>query len=286
MTHEQIREMVRRVNPIPDPTMLEIVDVPDLTTPLERRTEMQIDDRPGTEVQADPNRWRGPLVGIAAAAVILIAGLVFFLTRDDTPVAEPAPNASEITSEEAFEEAPLTPGAYFIDTDWDEASSLRGTFVIEGSGWTALPSGALKGDGDDYVSLFVLEVDQVWSPACEIPAPAPAAAGSTAADLANQIAGNGFTVREALAPVSAFGHDGHHLVTEVPSGCANESHMVWAGPVVNGRYYQADGQVVEDWFLDVEGTPVMVEATWFPGSSPEEDVTELRAVLDTLVITP
>ena len=53
MTHDQIREMVRRVNPIPDPSMLEIVDVPVLTTPLERRMEMQIDDRP-TEVEADP----------------------------------------------------------------------------------------------------------------------------------------------------------------------------------------------------------------------------------------
>ena len=66
MTHDQIREMVRRVNPIPDPSTLEIVDVPVLTTPLERRTEMQIDDKPGTEVQADRNRRRGPLVGIAA----------------------------------------------------------------------------------------------------------------------------------------------------------------------------------------------------------------------------
>jgi hypothetical protein len=285
MTHDQIREMVRRVNPILDPSTLEIVDAPVLTTPLERRTEMQIDDKPGTEVQADRNRRRGPLVGIAAAAVILIAGLVLFLTRDNnTAVAEPAPNATQIAAEDM--DAPLAPGAYFVDTDGDEASSLRGTFVIEGSGWTSLPSGARKVFGDDYVAFLVVEVDEVWSPACEIPAPAPAAAGSTAADLANQIAGNGFTVREALAPVSAFGHEGHHLVTEVPAGCANESHMVWAGPVFAGRYYQADGQVVEDWFLDVEGTPIMVEATWFPGSSPEEDVTELRAVLDTLVLTP
>ena len=52
MTHDQIREMVRRVNPIPDPTMLEIVDVPVLTTPLERRTDMQTDNREVTEVPA------------------------------------------------------------------------------------------------------------------------------------------------------------------------------------------------------------------------------------------
>ena len=108
MTHDQIREMVRRVNPIPDPSMLEIVDVPALTTPLERRTDMQIDDKPGAEVLADGNRRRGPLVGIAAAAVLLIAGLVLFLTRDNTPVAEPAPNDTELTDE--FQ--PLAPGAY------------------------------------------------------------------------------------------------------------------------------------------------------------------------------
>jgi hypothetical protein len=43
--------------------------------------------------------------------------------------------------------------------------------------------------------------------------------------------------------------------------------------------------MLEYWFLDVEGAPVMIEATWFP-SSPEEDLAELRGVLDTLVITP
>ena len=246
---------------------------------------MQIDDRPGTEVPADRNRRRGPLVGIATAAVILIAGLVFVLTRDDTPVAEPAPNATEISR--SMESPPLAPGAYFVDTDGDEASSLRGTFVIEGNGWTSVPSGAIKGGfADNFAALLIVEVDQVWSPACASPAPAPQAAGSTAADLANQIAANGFTVRDALAPVSAFGHDGQHLRVDVPDSCSGESHMAWGGPVFEGRYYQENGQTVEYWFLDVGDTPVMVEANWFPGSSPEEDVAELRAMLDTLVITP
>jgi hypothetical protein len=284
MTHDQIREMVRRVNPIPDPTMLEIVDVPVLTTPLERRMDMQTDNREVTE-GGGQNRRRGPLVGIAAAAVILIAGLVFVLTRDDTPVAEPAPNATQIPADPNAD-APLAPGAYFVDTDGDEASSLRGTFVIEGSGWTSTPSGAIKARADNFAALLIVEVDQVWSPACASPAPAPQAAGSTAADLANQIAANGFTVRDALAPVTAFGHDGQHLLVDVPESCSGESHMAWGGPVFEGRYYQANGQTVEYWFLDVGDTPVMVEANWYPGSSPEEDVAELRAVLDSLVITP
>ena len=54
---------------------------------------------------------------------------------------------------------------------------------------------------------------------------------------------------------------------------------------MGGRYYQDEGQLVEYWFLDVEGTPVMIEASRFPDSS-EEEVAELEAVLDTLVITP
>ena len=239
-----------------------------------------------TEVEADRNRRRGPLVGIAAAAaVILIAGLVFVLTRDNTPVAEPAPNATEISR--ALDQPPLAPGPYFVDTDGDEASSLRGTFVIEGSGWTAVPSGAVKqGEDQEYVMLLVVEVDEVYTPVCPMSGNGPVAAGSTALDLANQFAASGFTVLEPLAPVSAFGHEGHHMVVEVPEGCAAPTYQAWTGGGWGGRYYQNNGNVVEYWFLDVEGTPVMVEADSFPGTSPEEDVAELQAVLDSLVITP
>ena len=285
MTHDQIREMVRRVNPIPDPTMLEIVDVPVLTTPLERRTDMQTDNREVTE-SGGQNRRRGPLVGIAATAVILIAGLVFIQTRDDTPVAEPAPNATQISADPDTD-AQLTPGAYFVDTDGDETSSLRGTFVIEGSGWTSVPSGAIKAGGDNgpYILLIVAEVDQVWESVCNA-GRTPQGAATTAEDLANQFVATGLTITGALAPVSAFGHEGYHLSAEVPSGChSNEARDVWAGPIMGGRYYQDEGQLVEYWFLDVDGTPVMVEASRFPASS-EEEVAELTAVLDTLVITP
>jgi hypothetical protein len=281
MTHDQIREMVRRVNPIPDPSTLEIVDVPVLTTPLERRIDMQIDDRPGTEVPADRNRRRGPLVGIAAAAAILIAGLVFVVTRDNAQVAEPAPNATLLTDEG---DALIDPGAYFADTDGEQATSLGGTFVIEFEGWTGMQPGVLKPMGEDglVVSLMVAEVDKVWSPVCGGGAPQPA--GTSSEDLANQFAAAGFTVQEAVSPVSAFGQTGYHLVIEVPPGCVTgDTHSVWEGPNWGERYYQAAGQVVEYWFLDVEGTTVMVEAS---SASGEADVSELRAVLDTLVITP
>ena len=132
--------------------------------------------------------------------------------------------------------------------------------------------------------LLVVEVDEVSPSLCE--PTAPVAAGTTAADLANQIATNGLTVREALAPVNAFGHNGYHLVGEVPAGCGGEVKPGWRGPVFDHQRWYDPGDMVEYWFLDVGGTPVMIEAGWAPGSSPEADVAELRAVLDTLVITP
>jgi hypothetical protein len=275
MTHDQIDRMVRKANPLPDPAILGVVDAPVLTT--ERRTEMQTDDRQTTD-QPGQGRWSGPAIGIAVAAAILIGGAIFLLTRDGTPVAEPAPNAAQLPA--AFE--PMEPGAYYTDPDFDESTSLRGTFVVEGTRWVSLePHGA---EINDSVSLLVVEVDEMRTTACNT-SDAPVAAESTAAGLANQFASNGLIVREAPAPVSAFGYDGDKLVMEVQPGCADEADQVWYGGAFQGRYYQGSGQVLEYWFLNVEGTPVMVEATWFP-DSPAEDVAELREVLDTLAITP
>ncbi len=204
--------------------------------------------------------------------MILIAGLVLFLTRDNTPVAEPAPNATELTGEYQ----PLAPGAYYVDTDGDEETATRGTFVIEGDGWTALPSGALKeGDGEHYVALLVVEVDEVWSSCMRV----------------NRFGGGGDDGSGSGQPVrhqwidrpGAVGagqclrpRTGTTWSDEVPAGCAGEVKPAWTGAVFDRALVRTTGDMVEYWFLDVEGTPVMIEASWVPGSSPEEDVTELQ----------
>ena len=252
---------------------------------------MQVDDRPVAAERRD-NRWRGPLIGITAAAVVLIAGLVFVLTKDDTQVAAPAPDATELPSE--FQ--PLAPGAYFADTDGNEETATRGTFVIEGGGWASLEAGAMRDtpegvDNGLYVSLMVVEVDRVWEAPCAggTTAQTPAPAGTTAKALGDQFAAMDFTTREGLTSVSAFGNDGYHLVLEVPAGCISDSSRAWTGGLGGERHYQAEGQIVEYWFLDVEGTTVMVEATR-PPESGEDIVTELTdaldTLLDTLVLTP
>jgi hypothetical protein len=289
MTHDDVREMVRRVNPIPDPNMLESVDAPVLTT--ERRTDMQTDDR--VEVNGrGQSRRRGPLVGVAVAAAILVAGAIYFLSNDDPPVATPAPNATRLLGESE----PIEPGAYYADTDGNEETSTRGTFVIDGDGWASLEAGVMRDtpegvDNGLYVALMIVEVNEVWEAPCASGASAPP--GTTAEALGDQFAAmSGFTTREAVTPLSAFGRDGYHLVLEVPGGCNTGEHVVWSGGAWGERNYQAEGQIVEYWFLDVEGTTVMVEATRPPESDEEDEeiVTELNAdldaVLETLVITP
>jgi hypothetical protein len=279
MTHDQVRELVRRVNPIPDPNKLETVDAPVLTT--ERRMDMQTDDRVMVE-GGGKSRSRGPLVAIAAAVAVLIAGSLFVLANDDPPVATPAPNATQLTREMAGQS--IVPGAYFVDIDGDPATTPRGTFVIEGNNWEAGKIGA-RYTGTDGVQLMVAEVDYVGAPACG-DSMALLPAGSSAEDLANQLASAGFTVQEAVTPVSAFGQNGYHLVVEVPPECSGGANMAWRGPTFGGRLYnESPGQMVEYWLLDVDGTPVMVEASWMASFS-DEDVAPLRAAIDTLVMTP
>lgn len=285
MTHDQVRQLVRRVNPVPDPSVLDSVEAPVLA--LERSMDMQVDERPQAEARRDA-RWRG-LIGIATAAVVVLGGLIF-LNTSDSDVATPAPNAVPLETIER--EQPLAPGAYFANPDAnqtpqeDDESSMRGTFVIEEAGWVSVaPHGALKRDGESSVSFIIVEVDEVYPTVCQMSGEGPVAADSTAGGLADQFAGNGFIVRATPAPVTAFGYEGHKLVMEVPVGCAEPVNQAWNGGIFQGRYYQEAGQILEYWFLDVEGTPVMVEATHFAHSS-DEDLAELQAVLDTLVITP
>jgi hypothetical protein len=216
--------------------------------------------------------------------VVLIGGGIFLLTSDDPPLATPAPNATQLTGNNVHT---IAPGAYFADTDGDQGTTTRGTFVIENE-WGGFQGGVLKNNerGDIAVSMLVLQVDRVWEAPCD--GGASASAGTSAKALADQFAAmSGFTTREGLTPVTAFGQDGYHLVLELPVNCAGNDPNVWSSPAffATDRSY-GQGDIVEYWFLDVAGTPVMVEATQWSSLPTEEEVAELRAVLDTLVITP
>ena len=112
MTHDVIDRLVRPANPVPDPKMLEAVEAS--TLEMQRREEMQ-----GQQVDVgghvDETRSRGPLVGIAAAVVVLvIGGLALIQLTDDSDVAAGTPTeiATEYVEAYTHHNLKLTSGIY------------------------------------------------------------------------------------------------------------------------------------------------------------------------------
>jgi len=90
MTYEVIDRLVRPANPVPDPRMLEPVDVSVLQH--ERREEMQTQE-PIQVDSVEVSSRRGWLLGAAAALVVVIGAVVLFqMTTNDSEVASQAPN--------------------------------------------------------------------------------------------------------------------------------------------------------------------------------------------------
>lgn len=189
----------------------------------------------------------------------------------------------------------LRPGTYYVDPDGDADTTLRGEFTIAEKGWGPFLGTNKSGPTDSagYVAMKVLAVTQVASAGCDGTVWEPV--GTSAEDLAVALGGiEDFITQVAPTPVTAYGFDGHHLVLEVPDlgnevwnefvECDDGYFDGYEGPTLS-RYYQGPNQVVEFWAIDVADTPLLVEATWFP-QSPAEDVTALRAILDSLVIRP
>ncbi len=195
---------------------------------------------------------------------------------------------------------PLEPGDYWIDHDRDPATSLRVDFAVSEPGWEPIIGVFKEVSEENYVAVLVAAVTKIASAACEGTEWLPA--GGTAEEIATGLAAiDGFTTREPLTEVTAFGYDGYHLVLEIPEGdyyqpgqgfvaCddpnspTGSSFDGWEGPTFS-RYYQRPGQIVELWVLDVEGSPLLIESDRFH-DSPEEDIAQLQAILDTVVITP
>lgn len=206
-------------------------------------------------------------------------------TTTETSVSQPSTEPTAVTPAMSSQ---LDPGTYYVDADGLPATALRVEFTIAERGWTPFIGAYKSGQAVDYVAAKFLAVTTVASSACD--ATTWVALGDTAEDLASGLAQIGdFVTQLAPTTVSAYGYDGYHLVLEVPDqegfvGCDDGYFDGYEGPTI-GRYYQGPNQVVEFWALDVEGTPLLIEATWFP-DSPAEDVAQLRAILDSVLIRP
>jgi hypothetical protein len=117
MTLDQIDRMVRQANPVPDLSALEPIDASFLDE--QRRSDMQTHDRVIVEDEGgEPKRGRNLLIGIAAAAAIIIGALLLL-----RPLTEAPPVADQPTTTSAVETAKAFVEAYRVNFDIDRAFS-------------------------------------------------------------------------------------------------------------------------------------------------------------------
>jgi hypothetical protein len=102
--------------------------------------------------------------------------------------------------------------------------------------------------------------------------------------------------RNATDPVDVTlaGFKGQYLEWTVPAdvqfadgdeyhavGCDDQNYLSWNGRTGGTRYQQVPDQVDRLWILDVDGQPVVIDASYSPGA-PATVREELAAIVDTL----
>jgi hypothetical protein len=200
--------------------------------------------------------------------------------------------------------APLEPGAYYVQP---ENIPVRVVFTVPAEGWIAWIGTAKPeqppGPENRYVGMSIVNVTNLVVDGCTDHRAADPPVGPTVNDLAEALASlRPFVVTKPPSDVTTYGYHGQYLELVVPEmrneaggeagaglfpDCTESRLKSWIGPPLSYAYwgYTEPGQHEEFWILDVEDSRLVIEASWSP-DSPSEDIAELRAVLDSIVIQP
>lgn len=198
---------------------------------------------------------------------------------------------------------PIEPGAYFIDPDLDPSTSLRVVYEVPAQGWS-MWIGGTKFNGAGHVGVSITTVVNLVRDGCQSSWADPPV-GPSVDDLAAALAALApFEVTSPPTDVTIYGYRGKHLEWTVPDlpvtgegddtifiGCVDGDLKSWVAPFDTSEPgdafygYTGPGYREEFWILDVEGTRLMIAAGQSAGS-PAEDLSELRAILDSIAIEP
>ena len=157
--------------------------------------------------------------------------------------------------------------------------------------------GAIVVPGEDRLAgVTVWHVGQVPTDPCHW-STTLAPAGDTVEELATALLAQTERRPSEPMPVTIGGYDGLFMTWSVPpdlvvtgdadfEGCdvqdAHRDYVSWMGAGGQGeRYQQVAGQIDRLWILDVDGSPVVVDATAGPDATPEQ-IAELDAMVATL----
>jgi hypothetical protein len=200
--------------------------------------------------------------------------------------------------------APIDPGTYFMDPDLDASTPLRVVYEVSAEGWSQWAGTVKFGDDGGHVAVTITTVTNLVSDGCRDHSHSDPPVGPTVDDLATALADLApFQVTSSPKDVTVYGYDGKHLELTVPdlpvegSGdnlrfteCLGGQSKSWVAPFDttpgDAFYgYTGSGYTEEFWILDVDGTRLMIAAERSAGS-PQDDLAELRAILDSIRIEP
>ncbi len=213
----------------------------------------------------------------------------------------PTPAVQDIMELEPF--ARLEPGTYFIDPDLDPSTPLRVVYEVPFERWS-MWIGAAKFAGDGHVGVSITTVTNLVRHGCRDHSWADPPVGLSVNDLAAALADLApFRVTSPPRDVTVYGYSGKHLELTVPdlpvegegddrrfTGCIDGTLKSWVAAIdtePGDAYYgyTGPGYTEEFWILDVDGTRLMIVAERSPGS-PRKDLSEQRAILDSIRIEP
>jgi hypothetical protein len=199
--------------------------------------------------------------------------------------------------------APLEPGTYSIDPDVDPSSPLRVVYEIPAEGWS-MWIGAVKFADDGHVGVSITTVSNLVRHGCRDHSWADPPVGPSVDDLAAALADLApFRVTSPPEDVSIYGYRGTYLELTVPdlpvegegndrrfTGCIDGNLKSWVGAIdtePGDAFYGYSGPAFTEelWILDVEGTRLVIAAERSAGS-PEKDLAEVSAILDSIRIEP
>lgn len=199
--------------------------------------------------------------------------------------------------------SPLESGTYFIDPDLDASTPLRVVYDVAAEGWSQWTGGA-KFAGEGHVAVSITTVRNLVTDGCSDHSHSDPPVGPSVDDLATALADLApFQMTSPPKEMTVHGYSGRYLELTVPdlpvegsgddlrfTGCTGGDLKSWVAPFDRAQGdafygYTGPGYTEEFWILDVEGTRLVIAAERSAGS-PEKDLAELGAILDSIRIEP
>jgi hypothetical protein len=259
--------------------------------------------------------WRMPIMnkiagfGLAAAAVVAVVliGVQLLGSTDGGVGDQPTPSATpEPTQERTSEPSPSPSGDAFLNEGpiliWDPQLEEEGpqggatiTVSISAPGWQFHNDYQYLQKGTDEVDDAIVWPGSlppgtgyyVYGDPCRWESTMPETPASTVADIVAALAAQPTLDASEPVDVTVGGYAGKAISLHVPADAnhgecdGGEAGMYQIEGVPGGPslVYGNPGQTNEFWFLDVEGSIVMILGRYLP-DTPDESVEELRTIVE------